>query len=137
MMATCYFHKATRSVADLVVINGELYLLTRVNVPHIHRGVGLGSRILDEVCKDADKHGVTLQLEVVPSGGLNFHQLTRWYEKRGFQSDERKFGMLMMRLPNAASSSEPDREIERTGFANHIRGLSSLSPERAVQGRDL
>jgi len=137
MMPTCYFHKATRSIADLISVDSGEYLLTRVNVPDKYRNAGIGSRILDEICKDADENGVTLVLEVVPSGGLTFHDLVRWYERRGFESDERKFGMLMKRLPNASSDIRRDGEIERTGFANHIRGVSSARSEGIMQGRDI
>ena len=119
MMPTCYFHKATRSIADLNVIDSGEYLITRINVPSSSRGKGIGSIILDEICLDADENGVTLKLEVIPSGGLTFHDLTRWYERRGFKSDERKFGMLMTRLPNASD-------------CNYIRGVSSPYIERAV-----
>jgi len=137
MMPTCYFHKETRSIADLVSTDDGRYLITRINVPVRSRNVGMGSRILDEVCKDADANDITLVLEVIPSGGLTFHDLARWYERRGFKSDERKFGMLMTRLPHASSSTEQDSGIERSGFANHIRGLSTACIERVMQGRDL
>lgn len=81
-----------RVTANTMYINEEqMYLLTRVEVAQNLRGQGLGSKMLDIVCQDADHHGVVLFLSVAPDetpGSLNHDQLMQWYESRGFQEIE-------------------------------------------------
>jgi len=79
-----------RSVADLVKgiemgFSGNSMIITRINVPIAHRGKGIGSRLLNEICKEADNTGTTLYLEIQESGGLTYEQLKTWYMKRGFK----------------------------------------------------
>lgn len=86
-MRTCYVDPEHRAIADLVA-PGELtpnWTITRINVPEKERGNGYGSALLDQIVSDADRDGVDLQLEVSPSGGLNYDQLVEWYKRRGFR----------------------------------------------------
>lgn len=74
------------AAADLIPLDdeGTTFLLTRVNVPESGRGCGRGSRLLKEVCAEADKHHATLLLEVIPSGPLDEAALCDWYSRNGF-----------------------------------------------------
>jgi len=86
-MKTCYVDRETRSIADLVA-PGELtfaWTITRINVPHRHRGQGLGSTLLKQILEDADRDGVVLALEPAPSDGLDYDALRAWYERHGFR----------------------------------------------------
>ncbi len=88
MMPTAYAHKESMSVADLVHMYHDTWLLTRVNVGKRHRRSGIGTMILCEVCKDADENGVTLVLEPVGSGDMLSSQLVVWYRKHGFETSQ-------------------------------------------------
>lgn len=86
-MKLIYFDKPSRAILDCCSYparGDHARVITRINVPVASRGKGLGSKLLDEVCRDADAEGVTLYLEVLPSGGLTLRQLTTWYERNGF-----------------------------------------------------
>lgn len=85
-METCYVDKDHRGIADLVR-PGELtpnWTITRINIPYVHRGNGYGSALLKRILADADKEQAVLQLEVFPTGALNYAELVAWYERNGF-----------------------------------------------------
>ena len=91
-MKACFIEKVTSdsahaAIADLMEVGQSLYLLTRINVPQEHRGKGIGSKILDKVCLEADEEQAVLELHPVPSGGLTKTQLVKWYKRRGFVSE--------------------------------------------------
>ena len=86
-MKTCYFDMSTRVIADLI-LPGELtpgWTISRINVPAIHRGKGLGTKILNEITADADAEGASLWLQVMPSGPLDYDALVAWYRRHGFK----------------------------------------------------
>lgn len=84
-MRTTYVDYEHRAVLDIWQVTEEgVYHISRINVPPEHRGKGIGSRLLDEACVDADREGVMLSLCLFPSGGLDYDQLKAWYERRGF-----------------------------------------------------
>lgn len=64
--------------------NKRVYI-NRINTPLSYQGKGIASELLRECLADADKDDVTLQLEIVPSGTLNYDELQAWYERYGFQ----------------------------------------------------
>lgn len=73
-MQTCYMNQSTRTIAD--TIPGELIgmdlntvVISRINVPMQYRGKGHGRTILKRILEDADREGITLCLEPLPSGG--------------------------------------------------------------------
>lgn len=72
------------AVADLSMVDEQTWELNRVNVPAVSRGVGHGSRLLRRVLDDADREGVTLVLNVYPSGSLDYDALVSWYGRNGF-----------------------------------------------------
>jgi len=79
-----YFDPKTRAIADLVELWPGYYIVTRINVPVLSRGRGLGSRMLREILADADAEGATLEIHPMSSGGLTKRQLISWYERYGF-----------------------------------------------------
>ncbi len=98
-MQTCYIDYEHRGIADLVK-PGELtpnWTITRINIPEQFRGNGYGTALLQRILDDADDDGVILQLEVSPSGPLNYLQLVRWYSRHGFRHRPNGY---MRRLPN-------------------------------------
>ena len=111
-ISECYFHRRTRSIADLVLLNNYDMLITRINVPIQYRMAGLGSKILREICKDADRQRVNLVVEPVASGGLTQKSLTDWYERHGFVWVEN--GVMYRRFRAPLVEWEVDKDIERT-----------------------
>jgi N-acetylglutamate synthase-like GNAT family acetyltransferase len=84
-MKSCYLDKTTRSIADLhPALDNGAWVITRINVPIEHRGKGHGSALLKRIVADADESGTVLQLEPVPTGGLNLTNLVAWYFRNGF-----------------------------------------------------
>lgn len=97
-MRTCYVDTEHRAIADLVAPNEltSYWTITRINVPHEHRGKGLGTKLLRRILEDADKAFVILALEPSPSDGLNYDQLTAWYSRHGFELTQSGY---MLRSP--------------------------------------
>lgn len=97
-MRTCFYRKLTGperlAVADLCDYFGHGLIVTRINVPREHRGRGIASEILREICREADAEGVRLCLEVSSSDGLDADQLRDWYERHGFSGSG-----VMIRMP--------------------------------------
>lgn len=95
-MKSCYIDVEHRAIADLFEVTpydvhdtmhtppGKCMLLTRINVPRMHRGNGVARRLMQQVLRDADAERVTIYLHISPSDGLDFEQLEAWYERCGF-----------------------------------------------------
>jgi len=99
-MKNCYVERDFRSIADLCLgremgFTDNVMIITRINVPEKWRGLGIGSRLLTQILSDADRDGITLGLEVQPTGGLNLEQLEAWYSRHGF-----KYGNLGLMFRN-------------------------------------
>lgn len=91
-MKSCFIDYDTRSIADVVKYHSDGatfsgYMITRINVPDQHRGKGLGSKLLKEICDAADAEGVMLWLEIMPSGPLDYDALEAWYKRYGFKGN--------------------------------------------------
>lgn len=103
-MKECYFDLETRVIADLIPPREEgsirPWLISRINVPHCHRGQGLGTKILSEILTDADAEGVWLELWPSPSGPLDYQSLVAWYTRHGFEELGNK---VMLRKPQETS----------------------------------
>lgn len=62
----------------------------------LEKGLGNATRVMNMVCKIADKYNVTLALDPNPYGKdpnkLNYNQLVQFYKKFGFQFEEGEDG---------------------------------------------
>jgi len=102
-MRFSYADKETRSILDCSSVldysdnpSPEVWI-HRVSVLPKHRRKGIGTRLLKECCADADKEGITLLLSVEPDysdNGMTFPQLVEWYEKHGFRSVRKPYGIM-------------------------------------------
>ena len=106
-MKTCYVDYIHRGIADLVkpLELTPWWTITRINIPAEHRGHGYGSDLLKRILADADDEGVTLALEVFPSGPLDYDALEQWYIRYGFCMSP--LGYLLRR---PATNLIPDQE---------------------------
>jgi len=77
-----------RSTVDLIEVDDDTWLISRVYTQWNERGIGAASRTLVRVCDDADREDVTLLIQVQPDddrpGALSDEQLYSWYQRRGF-----------------------------------------------------
>lgn len=73
------------AVLDMCDYYGEGQIITRINVPESHRGLGHGRALLKQALDWADSTQTALFLEINPSGPLDYHQLADWYERHGFR----------------------------------------------------
>ena len=56
------------------------WVLVDIAIPRQHRGLGIGSAVLEELCADADAAGVGIRLRVL----THEPALSRWYGRFGF-----------------------------------------------------
>lgn len=100
-MRSYYWIKTDRqpAIADLSFYMEGYWVINHINVPLRHRGHGLGRALLTQITMDADFEEADLVLDVIPSGGLNYFQLTDWYSRYGFEQTEAGY---MRRRPDAA-----------------------------------
>lgn len=93
------------STVDLVEIGPEM-LITRIFVPYKYRGKGFASKLLKEVLEAADSDGVTLMLDISPSGGLEAEELRDWYLRNGFEQFSLAYRMSLLRKPKSSTASK-------------------------------
>lgn len=89
------------AIADLAPFRRG-FLLTRINVPKSARNIGIGSSLLEEILRDADRLSATIYLGVSPSDGLSFEALTAWYMRKGFKFNTGD--MLLVYRPNGGKN---------------------------------
>ena len=84
-----YINPETKSQVDLtplqrssLTIDG--YIISMVSTPRAHRGLGGASFLMELVLADADREGIILELEILPSGPMNYGALKAWYNRLGF-----------------------------------------------------
>ena len=69
------------------------------------KGKGHGSKALRKLCELADKHKISISGQCAPcsldGAGLDWNQLTAWYERHGFKFDSS--GIDMCRKPPRAN----------------------------------
>lgn len=72
---------------DLVDVDDNTKLVTRVIVPEEKRGEGVGTELLNELTADADKECKTLLLEPRPyvDSGMTKRSLINYYKRFGFE----------------------------------------------------
>jgi predicted GNAT family N-acyltransferase len=105
-MMTTYIDPDTRTIADVVKLSvlapadktvpENVYLITRINVPHLHRGKGHGTKILNRIIEDADREGVILYVTPLSSGRWSQRALKSWYSRHGFLDSTEEY---MIRNP--------------------------------------
>ncbi len=66
-------------------------LISRINVPVMHRRRGYGQEMLDACMADADKNKITLYLWINASGDMSYQQLAAWYNRYGFTESDGLF----------------------------------------------
>jgi predicted GNAT family acetyltransferase len=80
-MKTTYFVRPPNeiriAVADLYCDERVgAFFISRINVPEELRGKGLASRLLEQITADSDDERVDLCLTILPSGSLDYNQLS-------------------------------------------------------------
>lgn len=78
------------------------------SITSLDKGLGNATRVMNDICKIADKNNVTIALDPLPYGKdqkkLNYEQLVSFYKKFGFKFEEGKDGFGdMERIPNQKS----------------------------------
>lgn len=63
-------------------------VLHYLHVEEEYRGAGIGSRLMQRVCEDADALGVTIELQAAPAGLSYLDKLVTFYESFGFEITE-------------------------------------------------
>jgi GNAT superfamily N-acetyltransferase len=92
------------------------YIITQVAVRPEHRGTGAASRLLDEVCRNADHERVRLLLSVDPDGtGLSASALRSFYERHGFVAMQTDSAVLV-REPEGGAHDDP-AQVDPMGYA--------------------
>lgn len=72
-------------VSDMTDPTGNSWLLTRINVPEVHRGKGHGKALLLKLLELADAHKQTISLGVSSSNPkFTNGKLRAWYKRNGF-----------------------------------------------------
>jgi ribosomal protein S18 acetylase RimI-like enzyme len=93
------------------------YIITQVAVRPEKRGKGAASRLLDEVCKNADHERVRLLLSVDPDGtGLSASALRSFYARRGFVVLTED-SAVMVREPEGGAYHITEEEDDSMGYA--------------------
>lgn len=74
------------AVIDMIPYADGL-MITRINTPREHRRKGIATRLLRQLCTDADvfSQRTRLYLQVVQSGDMSERALTAWYKRYGFR----------------------------------------------------
>lgn len=105
-MKHCYSRIGGNASATVIHFDdGDHALLTSIKVQQAFRREGHGTALLEDVCADADREGVTLILNVESymDGGLDDMQLWTWYERFGFRGNI-DLGIGMTRPPRTNPS---------------------------------
>lgn len=89
--------------------------LTHINVPVEDQRKGYGTKLLAQVCEEADEQSKILFLSALSSGGLSTTQLSMWYMKFGFKVIQPGKPVLMARQPRIAMRTVTDAVRKRAG----------------------
>lgn len=66
--------------------NSRTYYLGDLWVAPTLRRLGYATRLMTQLCKDADQEGVDIQLDCIPAvHGMDFYELMKFYERFGFE----------------------------------------------------
>lgn len=109
-----------------VIVDGDLATLAILHA--VYRREGIGSRLLDRVHAWADRAGLSMWLVAFPvAEGMNQAQLIRWYEARGWLTDDSLHG-LMIRWIETPADPEVDAARLADAIARHSTYDYSLIP---------
>lgn len=82
-------YECTNATAYLECQSHDQWMICEIFTDHEQRGRGFATRLLEEICRDADHEGVDLILEVCPIDlnrpGLAQSELSDWYRRHGFR----------------------------------------------------
>lgn len=100
--------------------------LSYIQVPEESRRKGLASYVISRISELADKYGqeLTLGVKADEGSGLNNDQLTEFYSRYGFESDQGS-DTEMVRLPNLEAS----RKLPTIGYRDLSKFMRSLGFE--------
>lgn len=107
-----YYDRETMTIGDVVTLTTPILselpertaLITRLKAHDDHLGQGGGSRVLAEICADADAEGMTLVLEPSPYfGEQDYDRLVAFYERFGFTH---KDAFYMLRPPKENNAQQ-------------------------------
>jgi|GEM_PF-2394075 len=90
-----------------------------------HRGAGLASETLRELCRLADEYDVTIWLKVEADDGLNAQALMDWYCRNGFLGDASE----MKRAPVHRADLRTSKQI---GIRRNTDGMQFDGPSEDV-----
>lgn len=89
----------TEHWATVNTIRAKAAIITSWNINSKFRGQGHAAKLFDEMLADADKKNTILFLSIDPDGtGLNFGELLKFYQSRGFE--QLVVSSTMIRFPN-------------------------------------
>lgn len=73
--------------------------LRLLSVPPEHRGRGLATAALRDLCARADAHGWTVELAATNDFGADVRRLMRWYGRHGFVLDRSRPLVVPAHIP--------------------------------------
>ncbi len=89
----------------------DAFGIRNIVLPSDQRGVGVGTRLLDEIVEAADRHGVTLHVEpALTRDGVLDLRVAEWYGRAGFvwnDPDDPLADGQMHRRPTPSSAPAP------------------------------
>jgi tRNA(Met) C34 N-acetyltransferase TmcA len=93
------------AVLDLHIFAKGIWRVSRINVPKPFQHNGIGTRMMKEMCKDADNENVIIILEPSPYDRTpnSYNDLVSFYKKFDFVFSERieDYEGTMIRYPQA------------------------------------
>ena len=90
-----------RSAAELSEISGrpnKTYYFNRLIVDQKLRGTGISVKLMKQVVEWADQEKIEILLEINPYGNLDYLQLAQFYERFGFEWEDKENNMMIRRV---------------------------------------
>jgi len=79
-----------------------VYYFNRIKVPRKDEGKGFGKQLMIEVCRIADKEGITILNELNPYGNRDMESLQNFFAASGFEDFDKLGPSVMVRKPKGA-----------------------------------
>ena len=74
------------SMVHIENLNNPIYYFNRIKANQRVEGTGEGKALMIEVCKIADKHGITILNELNPYGNRDMKSLKEFFKASGFEN---------------------------------------------------